>query len=183
MTPPSASAGSFTQPSTSYECVPANVARQRIGGNLSINEHRRLFGYGNTGNVSKGKGKATTKRQTCTLKFVCLGKCDPVKPPTSVKERTVLCNAGLGDTTIVFNVNGDSDHCHRKILETFPKLAQSGYELLLYDRAGENSSFCPLKHPYLPKKLKEVAGQCKIYIKPLQKDLIESDNDEDEVQV
>lgn len=166
--------------------APANIARQRIGGNLSINEHRRLFGYSNTGNVPKAKGKAITKRgsgQTCTLKFVCLGKRHQVKPPTSARERTVLCNAGLGDTTIVLNVNGDSDHCHGKIIETFPKLAQSGYELLLYDRAGENSSFFPLKHSYLLKKLKEVAGQCKIYIKPLQKDLIESDDDEDEPQV
>ena len=61
---PSTSAGSFAQPSTSNECIPANIARQRIGGNLSINEHKRLFGYGNTGNgsIGKGKGKATTKR-------------------------------------------------------------------------------------------------------------------------
>ena len=50
---------------------------------------------------------------------------------------------------------------------------------MLYDRAGENSSFCPLNHPYLPRKLKEVAGQCKIYIRPLQKDLVDSDTEEE----
>ena len=74
------------------------------------------------------------------------------------------------------DLNGDSSHCHEKILEAFPKLAESGCDLQLYDRAGENSSFCVLKHPYL----KVVAGQCKIYIKPLQKDLVETESDAEE---
>ena len=96
----------------------------------------------------------------------------PVKPPTSIKERAALStDAGLGDSVITFNVDGDSSHCHARIIETFSKLTTTGYELLLYDIAGENSSFCPLKPPYIPRKLKEVVGQCKIYIKPLQKDL------------
>ena len=60
-----------------------------------------------------------------------------------------------------------------KLLEKFPQLATSGYELLMYHRGGDESAFCPLKSPYVPKRLKEVAGQCKIYIKPLQKYLIE----------
>ena len=176
--------GSSSEPSTSQTNVTASVPRQRMGGDIKVDEHRRLFGYSGRGKYSekRGKGKATAKKQsgqTCTLKFVCLANCNATKPPTSVKERAALSNAGLGDTTITFDVDGDSYYCHEKILETFPKLCESGYNLMLYDRAGENSSFCILNHPYLPRKLKEVAGQCKIYIKPLQKNLVESDTEEE----
>ena len=153
------------------------LPRPRICG-TQVDEH---FGYRGKGN-SRGKAKKQSAGQTCTLKFVCLATRYPVKPPTSVKERTALSNAGLGDASIVFDLNGDSSHCHEKILEAFPKLAESGYDLQLYDRAGENSSFCVLKHPYLPRKLKVVAGQCKIYIKPLQKDLVETESDAEEVE-
>lgn len=64
-----------------------------------------------------------------------------------------------------------------------PKLSSAGYDLLLYDRSGENSLFYLLKPPYVPNKLKEVAGQCKIYIQPLQKVLIDSSNEEEEIEV
>ena len=155
--------------------------------NFAINEDRRLFGY-----TGKGKGKQLKKEKSmnkrtvpmCTLKFVCLPSCCAEKPPTSVRERTALANAGLGDATITFNLDGDSMHLHEQLLKKFPKLSSAGYELMLYHRAGENSSFCILKPPYLPRKLKEVVGQCKIYVKPLQEDLIHSDDDsEGDIQV
>ena len=173
------------EPSTSHTRAALSLPtitlpRPRIGGS-QVDEHKRLFGYRGKGN-SRGKSKKQSAVQTCTLKFVCLATRYPVKPPTSVKERTALSNAGLGDASIMFDLNGDSSHCHEKILEAFPKLAESGYDLQLYDRAGENSSFCVLKHPYLPRKLKVVAGQCKIYIKPLQKDLVETESDAEDVE-
>ena len=108
---------------------------------------------------------------------ICLASCDTDKPPTSVRERTALANAGLGDAAVTFNLDGDSIHFHEQLLQKFPKLSSTGYELMLYDRASENSSFCILKSPYLPRKLKEVVGQCKIYVKPLQQDLLNSDDD------
>ena len=145
-----------------------------------ISEHRRLFGYAAKGKGQSKKGKAVTKRSvpTCALKFVCLATRDPIKPPSSVKERTALANAGLGDATITFDLDGDSMHLHQLIVEKFPKLNTTGYQMMLYDRSGENSSFCNLNPPYLPRKLKEVSGQCKIYVKPLQQDLIDSDDEE-----
>ncbi len=75
------------------------LPRPQIGG-TQVDEHKRLFGYRGKGN-SRGKAKKKTAGQTCTLKFVCLATCYPVKPPTSVKERTALSNAGLGDASIV----------------------------------------------------------------------------------
>lgn len=155
------------------------------GRNQQVSEHRRLFGYAAKGKQPK-RGKSVSKQKvpTCSLKFVCLASVNAIKPPTTVKERTMLSNAGLGDSTVTFHVDGNSTHFHDKILEAFPKLSSAGYELLLYDRSGENSSFYHLKPPYVPKKLKEVAGQCKIYIKPLQKDLvIDSSNEEEEIEV
>lgn len=153
-------------------------------GNAQVNEHRKLFGYAARGKQpKKGKSFAKQKVQTCSLKFVCLASRSAVKPPTTIKERTMLANACLGDGTVTFHVDGNSSHLHEKLLEAFPKLFSAGYELFLFDRSGENSSFCHLKPPYLPKKLKEVAGQCKIYIKPLQKELLDSNDNEDiEVQ-
>ncbi len=46
-----------------------------------------------------------------------------------------------------------------------------------------STSFCVLKHPHIPKKLKEVAGQSKIYIQPLQKDLIDLNDEDENVEV
>ena len=116
----------------------------------------------------------------CTLKFVCLASCCTEKPLTPVRERTALANAGLVDATIT---DGDSMHLHEQLLKKFPKLS-AGYELMIYHRAGENSSFCILKPLYLPRKLKEVVGQCKIDVKPLQEDLIHSEDDsEEDIQV
>ena len=78
---------------------------------------------------------------TCTLKFVCMSSHTPVKPPTSIKARAALSNAGLGDLVITFNIDGDSSHCHARVIENFPKLTTTGYELLLYDR-GEFFLLC-----------------------------------------
>ena len=55
--------------------------------------------------------------------------------------------------------------------------------MMMYDHSGKDSSFCNLNPPYLPRKLKEVSGQCKTYIKPLQQDLIDSDDDDESIQV
>ena len=152
---------------------------------LQVNEHRRLFGYAaRRKQPKKGTTAQKQKLQTCSMKFVCLSSVSADKPPTSIKDRTMLANAGLGDATVTFNSDGDSFHFHDKILEAFPKLNSTGYELFLYDRSSENPSFCHLKHPYIPKKLKVVAGQCKIYIKPLQKDLVdETEDGDDDIQV
>lgn len=101
---------------------------------------------------------------------MCMAKRDSVKPPTSVKDRTQLVNAGLGDTSIQFDLHEGVVHCHQRIVGIFPKLADVGYELLLFQR-GEGGGFCNLAPPYTPKRLKDACGNSKIYIRPLQKDL------------
>ena len=141
---------------------------QRISASGIAQEHRRLFNYRSTAgaNTSK-KGK---RLPTCTLKFLCLAKRDALKPPVNIKERTQLVNAGLGDSSIQFALNLGTLQCHEKIVETFPKIATVGYELLLYQRGGDGG-FYHIAPPYTPRRLKDACGNAKIYIRPLQKDI------------
>jgi hypothetical protein len=175
---------SYLSPSESSPTPPAssNVTLEFEPCSSAVTEHRRLFNYAGARPKQSGKGNHKGKKNVsqCSLKFMCMSHCSVEKPPTSVKDRTALSNAGLGDAVISFSSEGDSAHFHGKLLEKFPQLATSGYTLLMYHRGGDESAFCPLKPPYTPKRLKEVAGQCKIYIKPLQKDLIDL-NEEDQV--
>lgn len=136
--------------------------------------HCKLFNYSG-GKVSKGKRAKKERKPTCSLKVLCMSSCSRDRPPVSVKEQTNLANAGLGDAVIVFNLDGDSAHLHEKLLEKFPKLGTAGYQLLLFHRNGEESAFCALKPPYTPRRLKELVGQCKVYIQPLQQDFIEDE--------
>ena len=142
--------------------------RNSLSAPASVQEHKRLFNYRSSGNTNTSKkGK---RPPTCTLKFMCMAKRDSVKPPTSVKDRTQLANAGLGDTSIQFDLHEGVVHCHQRIVGIFPKLADVGYVLLLFQR-GEGGGFCNLAPPYTPKRLKDACGNCKFYIRPLQKDL------------
>lgn len=110
---------------------------------------------------------------TCTLKFFCLFQANAIKPPTAVKERTALLNASLGDATIQFQMDSSTLECHQQIVSKFPKLLQTGYELLLYQR-GEDAGFYNIPSPYTLQQMRDTAGSSKIYLRPLQKDLDES---------
>ena len=121
----------------------------------AISTYRKLFNYSG-GKSSKGNRTKKDRIPTCSLKFLCMSSCSRDKPPLSIKERTALSNAGLGDSMITFNLEGDSAHLHEKLLERFPKLGTSGYQLLLYHRSGEDSAFCSINHPYTPKRLRSL---------------------------
>ncbi|XP_031573313.1 uncharacterized protein LOC116307286 isoform X2 [Actinia tenebrosa] len=105
------------------------------------------------------------------LKFVCLASKDADHPPTTVKQRTVLSNAGLGDGSISFPQDGTS--VYGGIMDKYPKLKSvGGFDLLLYQRGGgEDSGFHQILPPHTPEHLKELCGQAKIYIRPVQQDI------------
>ena len=94
--------------------------------------------------------------------------------PPGPMERGHLMQAGLGAKTLSFMQSTDADDLHYDLLEAFPKLrAGGGYELL---RASERNTrsldvIPPPPSGYTVAYLKSVAGQAKIYIRPLQKDL------------
>ena len=129
-------------------------------------EHKKLFAaYSRTpaqrntySGSSKGKGKGKGKRvPTCTLKFFCLSRTDASKPPTAVRDRTVLINAGLGDASIQFKAEASSVECHQEIVSRFPKLLETGYELLLYHR-GEDAGLYNIPAPYTAQRMRYAAG-------------------------
>ena len=141
-----------------------------------IAEHRRLFSFGKSlrqqnpvSNKSKTKKKG--RQPMCTLKFFCLSSTNAVSPPSNVKEKTELYNAGLGDCSISLEINDDETYCNEKLIDRYSKLPDAGgYELLLFQRGGGDSAgFHLIRHPYTSSRLKEMCGQSKIYIRPLQK--------------
>lgn len=146
-------------------CLSASVAA----------EQRRLFSHGNNAKRARSSGSSLPKSKrnaTCTLKFVCLAaKEEADRPPMSVKERTALANAGLGDASITFGYNKSS--VYNGIIQRFPQLSEvGGFDLLLFQRGnGEGAGFHRILPPHTPQRLKELCGQAKIFIRPLQKDI------------
>lgn len=107
---------------------------------------------------------------TCTLKFFCLGNVDDDAPPFTVSGKATLLNCGLGPASIICDVNASS--VHENLMEKFPLLSSAGgYELLLFQRGGENRGFHKLPTPYSPARLKDIAGQANIQVRPLQKNI------------
>lgn len=95
---------------------------------------------------------------------------DDDMPPTTVAGKAALSNCGLGPGSIIFDVKATS--IHENLTEMFPPLSSvGGYELLLFQRGRENQGFHKLPTPYSPARLKDIAGQANIYVRPLQKNI------------
>jgi len=96
-------------------------------------------------------------------------------------DRGQLLQAGLGDKNISFVESADAEDLHYDLLEAFPKLKSGGgYELMRTSDRGNRSLAvipCP-SSGYTIAYLRSVAGQAKVYIRPLQKDLDLSPIDE-----
>ena len=135
----------------------------------SAQEHRRLFAPRRNPSVRGSSGRGKGKRiPTCTLKFFCLSRVNASKPPTGVRERTLLLNAGLGDASIQFRMDCNNMESHQEIVSRFPKLLETGYEILLYQR-GEDAGFYNIPLPHTLQCMREAAGSAKIYLRPLEK--------------
>ena len=138
-----------------------------------VAEQRRLFGYSSSdpNRISKkDKEPKAKKESTCTLKVVCLSSKNAHSPPSSVRERTYLSIIGLGDSSITFPAQ---EHVYSKILESFPALSKAGgFEICLFQRGGgEDVGFHVINPPHIATRLKQLAGQAKIYIRPIQRDI------------
>ena len=62
---------------------------------------------------------------------------------------------------------------YSKILESFPALNKAGeFEICLFQRGGgEDAGFHVINLPHIATRLKQLAGQAKIYIRPKQRDI------------
>ena len=138
---------------------------------VQVQEHRRLFNYkGRSSYVGKGKEPAKKKNPTCYIKFFCLGNPLDDRPPSSLGARTALSNAGLGPANLNLVMDGSS--IHQELLNTVPALSSAGgYELLLYQQGGCDQGFHKIPATYMPIKIKALANQSTVYIRPLQVDI------------
>ena len=120
--------------------------------------------------ISHQGDEVPRKCKLCTLKFFCLGSPKDEKPPQTVSLKAQLSNCGLGAASLTLNSN---DIVHQSLLERYPLLqAAGGHELLMYKRAGADQGFHPIHVPYTP-LLKDLARHDQIYIRPLQKDIMQ----------
>ena len=82
---------------------------------------------------------------------------------------------GLGSKKLSLMVYGDSDDTHVMILEAFPQLREAGgYEIL---RASQSRMLEVVPAPtegYTTAYLKDIFGQAKIYLRPIQRDITDS---------
>jgi len=152
-------------------------------GSVGLNEHRRLFKFQPSKATKRRKGSAPPnpkrgKRGPSTWKkeSICLSSCDQCSIPTT-EERMELACMGLGLKELQFDVDGGPVHIHEVILEKYPQLeASGGYSLL---RLAENSRKLVvietpdggLTVPYL----KDIVRQAKLYIRPLQCEILSDD--------
>ncbi len=108
-----------------------------------------------------------------TKDCVCLKFQDQTWIP-QVQERIELAKLGLGLKKLTFNADGDAQHIHDIITSNFPVLDSCGGYTLL--RLKENSRKlvaidspdCGITVPFL----KDILRQAKLYICPLQCDVL-----------
>ena len=105
--------------------------------------------------------------------FVCLASKVQSSVPGPI-DRGRLMQAGLGERLLSFVESDDAEMLHGDLLQGFPKLREAGgYELLR--TCDRNARYIDVIPPppsgYDVTYLKSVAGQAKIYVRPLQKDL------------
>ena len=128
-------------------------------------EHRRVFNY----TARRASTFVPVAQQSRASRIKGKNKVHD-KPPATVARKATLCNCGLGPGTVTVDVQNGS--LHECLIEKFPPLSSAGgYELLLFQRGGEQQGFHKLPTPYTPARVKEIAGQAQIYIRPLQKNI------------
>lgn len=90
----------------------------------------------------------------------------------------------FGPGSISFNIDGTCTNVHQGLTERFPLLQQAGgYELLLFQRGGLKQGFHRIPPPYTPRRIKELAGQAQVYVRPLQKNVDEIEEIKQEVSM
>ena len=150
-------------------------ARSQFQNCAIAKEQKELFGYSSrSSHASKGK---KPRPVPWTKQFVCLAYCDQSRVPIADEELDELFHAGLGMKKItIFDINNVTDSMFRKIMiDNFRPLEKAGgFEFL---RSIPNTKqlevFSELAQSN-PKVLQERSNKGKIYIRPLQQDLIQS---------
>ena len=122
--------------------------------------------------------KARSKPKQWKKECICLRYCRQESKPSS-EEKIKLARIGLGLKEVVFDANGDVESIHNSLMDKYPVLEScGGYSLL---RLAENSHKLleidgpdgGMSVPFL----KDVLNQAKLYIRPLQNDILLTEED------
>lgn len=133
-----------------------------------FNERRALF--------RPSPSRPPKKRKKLSIwyhDFVCLARTDQDAPPSS-SEKAGLMQAGLGLKTLGLCESDDPELFMKEVVEAYPKLANAGgFELL---RTADRNNFALNLIPipasgYCCPYVKSIAGQAKVYVRPIQQDL------------
>ena len=117
---------------------------------------------------------------TWTHKFVCLGNtlCETV--PSGHEKYTLKC-ADLGEKKLVFRLNGNYSHLKEVIFQAFPLLDKAGGFELMRTEGPYSRKLVEIDSKFLVSvaKLKEFIEQARVYVRPLQADIIDLDDTHD----
>jgi len=113
------------------------------------------------------------KPKQWSAKFVCLSHKETITVPCSKYDRAMLIEAGLGEKKVVVpNIDATPKQFQDVLIAEFPKLEGcGGYELL---RCIPNTKQLEVISPSMaqsPKLLKNVLGNGRVFIRPIQRDL------------
>ncbi len=132
----------------------------------SSSRKRRKNNQHNGKNIKKSNVKCLTR------KFVCLSDKDQQEVPEREEMRELLVH-GLGEVKVTIPEDANEKPIRDKLIETFPKLKDSGgFELMYVECRRKDLSVIPPGPDGLSMKyLASFIGQGKIYVRPIQQDL------------
>ena len=161
------------QPLSLY-CSASNVQVTPNTPLFNIQELMRQGGPSRATSRSKRKKQAVL---TWTHKFVCLGETSCETVPTGHDKYTLKC-ADLGEKKLVFRLNGSYIHIKEIVLQAFPLLEKADGFKLTRTEGPYPRALVPIDSKFLISvaKLKEFVEQARIYIRPLQADIVNLDD-------
>lgn len=145
---------------------------------------------------SRGKGKRrssstssveiaakSSKSVEWNHRFVCLASKSATKVPTKC-QKALLQEDGLGEKTLSFPMDTTPTDFRRELCKAFPPLIDAGgFELLHCLPNTKDLSLIANTRPSRPiANLQQNTGKGRIYIRPIQEDLITAKDSEDTVE-
>ena len=110
---------------------------------------------------------------TWSHKFFCLAAVGARTVPMSKAEKETLGAIGLGEKVLSLPCNSSAIALYQLLVETFPPLSScGGYALLRC--TGKTKTLEIIEPPpggHSPLSLSSVAGQSRVYVRPLQRDV------------
>ena len=124
----------------------------------------------NSYSAHSAQGRANN---TWTRSFICLAVAGQQTPP-SIAERIDLSLNGLGEKKLMFPKDGNVAEVHETILSALSALRE-GYEILWATEGQSKELLIPMPpNGFSVNYLQSVLGQAKGYLRPLQRDIMET---------